>query len=355
MKLTIMDELLSWFGTERYEQDLASVERFWAGEGRFLISLTTSKHGYRQNFDGNPVQMAAENLRAQASLPGINLPSLFADYGTISTARYWGGTVHGHQEQVHPYIDPVAQTLEEALALRPAAVDDPQQDAHRGLELWRRVSQRLGTQSLWLRTPDMQGTLNTAGLIMNQEELMMGMYAEPQLVHAFLDKVCSFLIEYARHLRQQTQGRICGNIWPYTFYTPKQGVALTEDLMPLLPADLYREFGIPYLRKIQQALGGLHIHCCGNWGHHVANLRESGLKIDAMEFHHPDTRLEELEPLAGTTVFIPYLMGHKQEQFKKPTDFYRHLIEHTPARFRYWFALPDDGEDSLRFARDYLG
>jgi hypothetical protein len=81
------DQLLSWFGAVRYYRDLAHVRRFWAGEGRHVVSVQTSRFAYRQNFDDEAVAaLATEQLREQAAMPGVNPPALFADFGTVSTA-----------------------------------------------------------------------------------------------------------------------------------------------------------------------------------------------------------------------------------------------------------------------------
>ena len=234
-----MDRLLTWF--ETYEANLDRVRAFWRGEGRYTISVYSTQHNYRQVFDGDVIlKEAPRHLRAQAALPGLNLPSLYADWGTVSTAKYWGGPVRFDSTGMNIFVDPMAQTVDEALEMEPLPIDDPSMDAHFGIRLFREISEALRTEALWLRTPDMQGTLNTAGLVMNQEEMMIAMYTDGDKVHALLDKVCDFLIRYARYLRQETDGRVCGNIWPYTFFPAEIGVALTEDLMPLMSARLYK-------------------------------------------------------------------------------------------------------------------
>ncbi|HOF88542.1 MAG TPA: hypothetical protein PLZ36_10625, partial [Armatimonadota bacterium] len=249
-----MDQLLHLYGEERYHRTLARITRFWGGEGRCLISVLTWEAGYRQTFDDAVIlERAPEHLRRMAALPGAQMPYLFADFGTVSTAKYWGGTARFDSTGGNLFIDPAAREIEEALALMPKPVDDPALDGAHGVRLWKALSARLETDSLWLRSPDMQGVLNTAGLIMNQEELLMAMYSEPESVHAFLDKVCDFLIGYASYLRRETADRLCGNIWPYTFLPSSLGLSFTEDLMPLLSPELYAEFGIP----AQAAAGGV--------------------------------------------------------------------------------------------------
>jgi len=347
-----VDQVRAWY--KNYEADLERVRAFWAGEERYLVSVCPSEHHYRQCFDdGQVLAKVPLHLQTQARLPGVNLPSFYADWGTISTAKYWGGRTRFDSTGGNIFCDPVAQTLEQALALEPLPIEDPTMDAAHSLRLYRQLCERLDTNCLWLRTPDMQGTLNTAGLVMNQEEMLMATYSDPQSVYAFLDRVCDQLIGYACYLRQETHDRVSGNIWPYTFFPSEIGISLTEDLMPLMSADTYQAFGIPYLKRIQNALGGLHIHCCGDWGRHAQNLASAGLDIRAAEFHYPATTIDELACLAEDTVFIPYILLDRQDEYASVADYYRYLIEHTECR--YWFACADDSPKLLAFAEAYGG
>jgi len=344
-----MDLIREWY--THYDEDLARVRRFWEGEGRCLVSVYSTAHAYRQCFDDSAILRAApQHLREESRLPGLNLPAFFPDWGTISTAKYWGGEPRFDSTGGNIFVDPVARTLDEALQLEPLQPDHLDLDAYRAVSLYRQLCGDLGTDALWLRSPDMQGTLNTAGLVMDQEEMLVAMYTEPEKLHTFLGRICDFLIGYAGYLRAATSNRLCGNIWPYTFFPSDLGVSFTEDLMPLLSAELYKEFGIPYLRKMQAALGGLHIHCCGDWGRHAANLKESGLEIMAVEYHHPATTISELSPLAEQTVFIPYILLDRQSQFSSVVDYYRWLLKNTPDSYRYWFACAEDTPETRSFA-----
>jgi hypothetical protein len=346
-----MDQLRGWY--PNYESDLARVRRFWQGEGRCMVSINSTRHSYRQKFDDAVIlQEAPLNLQVQSRLPGLQLPSFFPDWGTVTTAKYWGGQARFDSTGGNIFVDPVAQTIDQALTLKPLPVDDPGQDGFHAVQLYRQLGQQLGTDALWLRSPDMQGTLNTAGLVMNQEQLMVDLFSEKARVHTFLERISDFLIEYALYLRKESGGRVCGNIWPYTFLPDSIGVSFTEDLMPLLSAKMYSEFELPHLKKMQAALGGLLIHCCGEWGRHARNLADANLNLLAVEYHHPCTKIEELASLADQVVFIPYLIGHLQEEFGRTLDYYRHLLDTCPPNYRFWFPLTEDSPESLAFAEE---
>jgi hypothetical protein len=153
-------------------------------------------------------------------------------------------------------------------------------------------------------------------------------------------------------MKNGTGNKVCGNIWPYTFFPSELGASFTEDLMPLLGPDEYKEFGIPYVEKLSRAFGSVHIHCCGEWGRHAENLKKSSAKIRAIEFHYPFTKLEEIEILSDKTVFIPYAaIGHDQVKFKSATEYYEHLLEISDRKTRFWFPFTDESEEAIAFAK----
>ena len=343
------DKIIEWFGIEKLNQHLERAGDFWSGSGRAIASVYPQEFDYRQIFDTQQMLSQAEkHIKAQAKMPGLTLPNFWADFGTVSTAKYWGGEVK-KPDGGAIFITPAAKTLDKALELTHLPVDDPTMDGAAAVRLFRQLSEKLGTEKLWLKSPDMQGVLNTAGLIVDQQELFMDMIAAPEKVHLFLQRICDFLIEWMLWLRAQCDGRISGNIWPYTFLPADVGVSFTEDMMPLLSRELYKEFGIPYLRQMQDALGSLHIHCCGQWGHHVQTLTEAELDIAAMEFHYPYTRIEELEAIRDNVVLVPYL-SVTQTGFAGMAEYWDWLLANTPSTVRYWFAAVESSPEMIDFA-----
>jgi hypothetical protein len=329
---------------------LERVRRFWAGEGRCVASLTPGQT-FRPRQDLTDEEYLAawrRGLTEQASLPGLNLPSVYPDFGTVSVPKYWGGRVVVSAENGNPFLEPAARTLAAALTRTPRPVDDPALDAARAIRLYRQLG-----APVWLRTPDLQGPLNTAAMILDQEELLVSMASEPEPVRELLDRISDLILAYWRWLRHQCGDRLCGNIWPYTALPSDLGITLTEDLMPLLSVEMYAKFGIPVLQKISRAAGGLQIHCCGEWGRHAATLAAADLPLRAVEFHYPFTRIEELEPLAGRTVFVPYIALDKQTRFRRATEYWRHLLANTDRRFRYWFAACEDTAEMRDFVREF--
>lgn len=349
-----MDRIVNWYGREVLERRRQRIRDFWDGEERYLVTVQSTESSYRQLQDEDEmIELAPDNLRTQAELPGCNLPTFFADFGPVSNARYWGGKVRYDAESENTYVEHVAESVEEALEIERAPVDHPDMDAERAVRLFRRLTDRLQTDQLWLRMPDTQGPLNTAGLVIDQTQLLMSVHTEPDLVKQFLNDITDFLIGYVRHCANGSNGQMCGFIWPYTFYPIDRGISLTEDLMPLLSPSMYEEFGLPCLRRLAREFGGLHIHCCGEWGRHAGTLAESNLPIDAVEFHYPYTTIEQVSPLAPRTAFVPYIALDQQEEFDSVTEYYEYLLQSTSEDYRYWFAFAEDDEEAIEFAREH--
>lgn len=341
-----MDSLLQLWGQERYAATLDRIRRFWLGLGddRFMVSIQADQPAYRQVYDTDQILDAVpRQLDLQAKLPGANLPTAFFDFGTVSTARYWGGTRRFDAGVMNAYIDPVASTIPQAMAIQPRPVDDPDMDAAWAVDLFNQLGERLETRSLWMRTPDMQGPLNTAGLIMDQEELLMELLSEPESAQPLLDRVTRFLIEFQQYLRQASGQQVAGNIWPYITLPSDIGFCMTEDMMPLVGSELYRDIALPYLKQMTEALGGVFIHCCGDYARHVPALADSDLPLLGIEFHDPHTTIEHLKPLWGKTVFVPG--GPTPEACKT-------LLDQTPDDVRFWFAFTQSTDEAITFARD---
>ncbi len=278
----------------------------------------------------------AEEVLARWEASGANLPpAFFADFGTISMPASWGGTVR-IGDQGNPYIAPAAESIDEALELRPCVCPH----AEPAVEIYHELRRRTGIESLGFKTPDFQGVLNTAAMVCRQEQLLVAMYEQPDKVHRFLDAVCDHLISTVRTLRDRA-GRLDGNIWPYVWVPDDVGVCLTEDLMPLLSPEMYRDFGLPYLGRMAEEFGGVFIHCCGRWGRHAANLAESGINILGAEFHHPFTTAAELcEHLPGV-VLTPYLADFAGHDYENYAEFVLDVIETSRPTNPVWIALSE--------------
>lgn len=335
-------------------QTLETISSFWRGERTGpLLSLVVDPT-YRQILDHHIINLeavadsAVECIRAEIESGAANVvPTVYADFGTISTAKLFGGAVVPPPEGGNLHIEPIVQRSDELESL--VACPFEESDFQTAVELWRLVCDRLGTDEVFLRTPDFQGPLNTLALVMDQQELLMGMYSEPEAIQAALQSITTTLIDYHQRLRAELGGgRVIGNIWPYTILPENLGASLTQDMLPLISAELYRDFELPQVRRISEAFNGVQIHCCGKYAHHLSVLRNSGVALRALEFHHPFTKFSDIHDVFGDDIaYIPYLFG-ECDDYPDYTDFAADLIKQGTPDTRFYFALAHGWTDEQK-------
>jgi len=326
------------------ERALSHCREYWEGRRTGPVVSAISDPTYRQMGDGLTVDLdamadaAAACLRADAAEGDpFAFPAVVADFGTISTARLYGGRVLPARDGGKVHIEPVARRPDDLARLQPQPFEES--DFQRAVDLWQRVCDRLGSDQIGLRTPDFQGPLNTLALVMDQQEMLVAMIEDPDAIHAALASITTTLITYHQRLRRMVgPGRVVGSIWPYTVLPDDLGASLTEDLWPLLGADLCAEFGLPCLRRIADAFGGVQIHCCGTYAHHLPALKASGVVVRGLEFHHPFTAFESVYTVFGDSiVYIPYRFGSCRD-FPDMAFFAEALLRQGSPETRFWFA-----------------
>ena len=314
---------------------MLDIHEYWHEPPRHAVLTAIHELTHRQCQPAEKADRAIVDIEAwhegRANVP----PTFFADFGTITMAKPWGGKVEVSDDGL-PFIHPIANTLDEALAIEPGE----NEDVANAVSIYRQVCERLGRDDICFKTPDFQGVLNTAGLILKQEELFMDMHGQPDKVHRFLERVCDTNIAMMHSLRQQI-GRTDGNIWPYVWLPHDVGVMITEDMMPLLSPDQFKQFGLPYLKRISDEFGGVFIHCCGEWGRHAKNIAESGVNVLGAEFHYPFTKIQEIIEYLPDAVLVPYYADFEKSENCADPDYLKSLLDNYGNNTRLWLAMVD--------------
>ena len=340
---------------------LADWADYWQGVKTGPVFTAIAEPTYRQSLDVlNPdldafAEAAVESLTADRESESPVLPALFCDFGTISTARLYGGRVIPPPEGGCLHIEPMAKTPADLADLQACSFEES--DFRMAVDLWKKVCDRLGTDDVFLHTPDFQGPMNTLALVMDQQELLIGMYTEPDAIHTALENITSTLINYHQRLRRELgDGKVIGSIWPYTFLPEHLGASITQDMMPLLSPELYRDFEVPQLKRIAEAFGGVQIHCCGKYAQHLEVLKESGIEIRGLEFHHPFTQFADIHAVFGDDiVYIPYLFDDCDD-YQDYIEFAASLLGQGTADTRFWFAMAEgwtDGDKMSELVRQH--
>ncbi len=120
---------------------------------------------------------------------------------------------------------------------------------------------------------DMQGPLDTLGLMCGQAQLYEWMYKEPKMVHELFDLVTEAFIEWVKVQKKHIGEPLDRSNGLQGVWSPTGvGIWESDDDLVLLDAGLYREFVVPYVSRIFKVFGGGSVHFCGNGVHHIDNL-----------------------------------------------------------------------------------
>jgi len=335
------------FTTERIQGALTAFRRFLSSESGGTLLSGYSSTAYRQEPD---FELMIEGACAAIQADGASgepyiLPTVWPDFGTVSTAALWGGKIIPACGEQRVHIHPVARVLKdlENLVCRQSFEES---DFQKAVNLYQRVCERLETDEIFARTPDFQGPMNTLALLIDQTELICGLYTEPELIASVLDRVTDTLIEYFQRFREIIgPSKVIGNIWPYIVLPDGQGVGITQDYMPLLGPDLYAQFEIPRLKRIADEFGGVFIHCCGAYRQHLQTLQQANFKIWGIEVHYPCTDIAEVfNALGRKLVYVPYVAPTGAQQYPSLIEFCDYLAEQKCSGSKYWFCV-SDGND----------
>ncbi|MCL2701065.1 MAG: hypothetical protein FWE88_05160 [Phycisphaerae bacterium] len=312
---------------------MINIHDFWAKRQPKVVYSYIPEPTYRQKDPPELQRMAIEAI-ANWDVSGANCPPVFMpDFGTVTTAKPFGGNVVRSSDGEQIFIEHAAATIDEALAIEPT----PNADVDQAVAIYRDVCRQTGRNDIRFVTPDFQGPLNTAAQIVKQDEFLIALYTEPRKVHEFLARVTDTLVEFLRRLMAQV--RVDGGCWPYMWIPQEIGVVVTEDLMPLLSPELYKEFGLPYLKRISDEFGGVFVHSCGQWTHNAKVLAASGVKLLGLDFCYPYATIEEIQETLPGLVLQPGFEFFKSVEYPDFPSYVEGMITNRRGDTCLWFAM----------------
>ena len=205
------------------------------------------------------------------------VPYFMPWYGTGVLASAFGCEIRRGQQDDDPAVaGPCIHSLADAAALRPPAS---------GRDGWMprvldAIDYAVSEGDLPVGLTDMQGPLDTLGLMCGQAQLYQWMYGEPRMVHDLMELVTTAFIEWVRVQKAHIGEPLDSSHGLQGVFSPGVGVWESDDDLVLLDPGLYREFAAPYVDRILRAFGGGSIHFCGNGLHHIETLAAMpGLKV----------------------------------------------------------------------------
>jgi len=177
-----------------------------------------------------------------------------------------------------------------------------------------------------IRMTDLQSPLDTASLIWRYEDFLVAMITHPREVHHLLNLVTELIIRFVKKQREVSQDFIPVH-YPFVWLPDGKGIAVSEDIMALIPEYLYREFAVPYNNRLAEEFGGLIIHSCGNITHCFPALKDQknlwGINFGATETPFPGA----VEALSGKTVLIPHLGLNKDIHYDDVNSYLKAVLD----------------------------
>lgn len=215
-------------------------------------------------------------LAFQKEFPDIIIAQgIHADFGAVVEPSAWGESVIWMEEGA-PHVEPGIKKYEDILSLStldPSNVEMMDRVMKEYKFLWDNLDRTYIEEYGYLRNMAYAlGPLETAGLAMGYEKFFMGMYDRPELIHKLLEIITEGIIEWCK-LQSTVNGKL-------------ERVYLPDHLPTQLSPELFREFGLPYLKQITDEFSNCLIfwHNEGRVNHIIDELKE--LKIDVYHFGH---------------------------------------------------------------------
>jgi hypothetical protein len=262
----VMEKLTELY-RQRREERIGRLERFWAGEERFLVIQRPSYHLWGEC---NSVEAVYGNnmrhLEAWLSMRWSDeLPHMQAWFGTGVYANAFGCEFLW-REGAAPDTHVRYHAIEEVRGL-------PKPD-WRGCPVMKMVldcidllKERTGG-AIPIALTDTQSPFDTATLVLDTSEFFTACYTEEETAAALMGTIAELIIEFsreqARHIGEGLVSRP-GHVMPSL--TTLGGILLSDDNLAVSSPHINEKFSLRYNEIISRALGGVAIHSCGVWDH----------------------------------------------------------------------------------------
>ncbi len=179
------------------------------------------------------------NLQVIRQFPEVMfLPGFWSEFGMCTEPVSFGAKAVFHEDDF-PFAEPVSTDLSKLAALE---TPDPRKDGLTPFVLKRLLhgQAQIEQSGHAIRFAVARGPLNIAGFLSGNTELLVGMKVEPDLAHAVIDKVTTFLVDWIQH-----QAASIPSI---------DGVLILDDLVGFLGDEDFQEFAKPYLKRVFDAV-----------------------------------------------------------------------------------------------------
>ncbi|HPD32307.1 MAG TPA: uroporphyrinogen decarboxylase family protein [Phycisphaerae bacterium] len=133
--------------------------------------------------------------------------------------------------------------------------------------------------------PDLQGPMNTAFLL-REQEVFIEMLEEEDYFHRLMRIVTEVFVRLARRFKREVGEPLDGG-YHGAMYMTNGGVRVVDDVSIMLSPEHYLRYSLPYVRQCLAPFGGGWVHSCGNISHQL-DAYLSAPEIKGINFGEPE-------------------------------------------------------------------
>ncbi|MHB9132401.1 MAG: uroporphyrinogen decarboxylase family protein [Armatimonadota bacterium] len=263
------------------------------------------------------VWQAQENLQRRPIGGDDYVPTLSTGAGTCALATAFG-CVESQASGVY-WVDPCITRMEQIDALRKPRVTAGKMG--QVLEQTRAYA-ACADERLPIRIMDFQSPFTTVEQMLGSDLFFLMPYDEPERLHAVMDVVTDFAIDFFTVQMEAAGPNCCPGIWPSFWFPRSAGIQMSDDNLVNVSPDVYAEFVVPYNNRISEAFGGLFLHSCTIKEANLPVLHTlkglTGMNCDISTSVSPARLLEEF----GDDIVVgPHAYINTDTNFKNYTEF----------------------------------
>jgi uroporphyrinogen-III decarboxylase len=121
---------------------------------------------------------------------------------------------------------------------------------------------------------DTQSASDTATLVLDACEVMMGSLIEPDAIMRFMNDINDLIIKFSLVQAERIGDALIMPGHIMLSNAGLSGMSISDDNLAVASPDVNAKFNLPLNEKIGQAMGGVAIHSCGRWQHTMGMVKE---------------------------------------------------------------------------------
>ncbi len=200
---------------------------------------------------------ASDGLRRRHLGGDDFVPTLGTGAGTCAMATAFG-CEETRESNVY-WVKPVITAAEQIDRLRKPPVTAGRLG---GVLEQTRAYAEFADERLPIRVMDFQSPFTTVEQMLGSELFFLMPYDDPARLHALMDIVTDFAIDFFRAQMAAAGPACCPGIWPSLWFPRCAGIQMSDDNLVNVSPAVYDEFVVPYNNRIAAAFGGLFLHSC---------------------------------------------------------------------------------------------